>query len=35
MIESLVDILEEKGLVNTDEWDIKTQKKLNQNTRRD
>jgi hypothetical protein len=33
MIESLVDILEEKGLVNTDEWDRKTQKKLNQNTR--
>jgi DNA-binding MarR family transcriptional regulator len=31
MIESLVDILEEKGLVNTDEWDRKTQKKLNQN----
>jgi DNA-binding MarR family transcriptional regulator len=33
MIESLVDILEEKGIVNTDEWDRKTQRKLNQNTR--
>jgi metal-responsive CopG/Arc/MetJ family transcriptional regulator len=33
MIESLVDMLEEKGLINTDEWDRKTQKKLNQNTR--
>jgi DNA-binding MarR family transcriptional regulator len=26
IIESLVDILEEKGLVNMDEWDRKTQK---------
>lgn len=33
MIESLVDMLEEKGLINTDEWDRKTQKKLNQNPR--
>ena len=33
MIESLVDILEEKGIVNTDEWDRKTQRKLNQNKR--
>jgi metal-responsive CopG/Arc/MetJ family transcriptional regulator len=33
MIESLVDILEEKGIVNTEEWDRKTQRKLNQNTR--
>jgi len=33
MIESLVDILEEKGLVNPEEWDRKTQKKLNQNKR--
>jgi DNA-binding MarR family transcriptional regulator len=35
MIESLVDILEEKGIVNTEEWDRKTQRKLNQDARKE
>lgn len=33
MIEFLVDILGEKGIVNTDEWDRKPKRKLNQKTR--
>jgi hypothetical protein len=33
MIESLVDMLEEKVIINTDEWNRKTQRKLNQKTR--